>query len=67
MAKGAGIAQPSFYNYFASLDALFEELRGELTQRYMAPLRSAVIEILGNADQISDLQLKQLNQPFLCQ
>ncbi len=65
VAKGAGIAQPSFYNHFASLDALFEELRNELTQRYMAPLRMAVIDILGNFDQLSDLQLKQLNQQFL--
>ncbi len=65
VAKGAGIAQPSFYNHFASLDALFEELRSELTQRYMAPLRLAVIEILGSFDQLSDLQLKQFNQKFL--
>jgi len=65
VAKGAGIAQPSFYNHFANLDELLEELRSELTERYMGPLRLAVVDMLSKVDQISDQQFKHLNRQFL--
>ena len=41
VAKGAGIAQPSFYNHFASLGALETELSEQLKESYLAPLRSS--------------------------
>jgi AcrR family transcriptional regulator len=65
VAKGAGIAQPSFYNHFSNLDELLSELRSELTQRYMEPLRRAVVEMLSNVDQLSPSQFKQYNRQLL--
>ncbi len=39
IAKGAGIAQPSFYNHFESLDALQNELSAQLKDNYLSPMR----------------------------
>ncbi|KTF06444.1 transcriptional regulator, TetR family, partial [marine sediment metagenome] len=41
IAKGAGIAQPSFYNHFESLDALQNELSAQLKDHYLSPMRLA--------------------------
>ena len=46
IAKGAGIAQPSFYNHFASLDELQNELSEQLKHNYLSPMRSAWITML---------------------
>ena len=41
VAKGAGIAQPSFYNHFASLDELQQQLSAQLKDNYLSPMRAA--------------------------
>lgn len=50
IAKGAGIAQPSFYNNFDSLDALQNELSAQLKDSYLSPMRLAWIDMLKNYD-----------------
>ena len=46
IAKGAGIAQPSFYNHFASLEVLQNELSTQLKHNYLSPMRMAWIDML---------------------
>ena len=46
IAKGAGIAQPSFYNHFDSLDALQQVLGEQLKGNYLSPMRMAWVDML---------------------
>ena len=46
IAKGAGIAQPSFYNHFDSLDALQQVLSKQLKDNYLSPMRMAWVNML---------------------
>ena len=46
IAKSAGIAQPSFYNHFASLEVLQNELSTQLKHNYLSPMRMAWIDML---------------------
>ena len=46
IAKGAGIAQPSFYNHFDSLDALQQVLSKQLKDNYLSPMRMAWVDML---------------------
>ena len=46
IAKGAGIAQPSFYNHFYSLDALQQMLSKQLKDNYLSPMRMAWVDML---------------------
>ena len=46
IAKGAGIAQPSFYNHFYSLDALQQVLSKQLKDNYLSPMRMAWVNML---------------------
>ena len=46
IAKGAGIAQPSFYNHFDSLDALQQVLSKQLKGNYLSPMRMAWVDML---------------------
>ena len=46
IAKGAGIAQPSFYNHFDSLDALQQVLGEQLKDNYLSPMRMAWVDML---------------------
>ena len=46
IAKGAGIAQPSFYNHFYSLDALQQVLSKQLKDNYLSPMRMAWVDML---------------------
>jgi TetR/AcrR family transcriptional regulator of autoinduction and epiphytic fitness len=50
VAKGAGIAQPSFYNHFDSLDALQHELSEQLKSNYLSPMRMAWVNMLKDYD-----------------
>lgn len=65
VAKGAGIAQPSFYNHFPNLDSLVEELCLQLQENYMGPLRIAVLGMLKDVDQLSPLAFRQQLQHCL--
>lgn len=53
VAKGAGIAQPSFYNHFESLDALQQELCELLKESYLSPMRMAWVSMLEEFDSLS--------------
>ncbi|MBB3106627.1 TetR/AcrR family transcriptional regulator of autoinduction and epiphytic fitness [Psychrobacter luti] len=46
IAKGAGIAQPSFYNHFDSLEVLQQVLSEQLKENYLSPMRIAWIDML---------------------
>lgn len=53
VAKGAGIAQPSFYNHFESLEALQSELCAQLKQGYISPMRVAWVDLVSDFDRLS--------------
>ncbi|WP_296243080.1 MULTISPECIES: TetR/AcrR family transcriptional regulator [unclassified Psychrobacter] len=46
IAKGANIAQPSFYNHFDSLETLQNELSRQLKNNYLSPMRMAWVNML---------------------
>ena len=46
IAKGAGIAQPSFYNHFSSLEVLQNELSTQLKHNYLSSMRMAWVDML---------------------
>ena len=65
VAKGAGIAQPSFYNHFSSLDALQIELCAELKSSYLSPMRMAWVSMLKDFDSLTDELFDQKCQQAL--
>ena len=65
VAKGAGIAQPSFYNHFDSLDALQNELSAQLKDNYLSPMRMAWVKMLKDYDVLSEAQFTQQCQNCL--
>lgn len=65
VTQGAGIAQPSFYNHFASLEALQQELGQLLTERYLSPMRSAWVDMLQDYPTLSKEQFHQRCQHCL--
>ena len=65
VAKGAGIAQPSFYNHFDSLDALQNELSAQLKDNYLSPMRMAWVNMLKDYDVLSEAQFTQQCQNCL--
>lgn len=65
VAKGAGIAQPSFYNHFDSLDALEAELSEQLKDNYLSPMRMAWINMLRDYDSLNNDQFNQRCQQGL--
>ncbi|MBL4798698.1 MAG: TetR/AcrR family transcriptional regulator [Oleispira sp.] len=65
VAKGAGIAQPSFYNHFDSLDALQNELSEQLKNNYLSPMRMAWVNMLKNYDSLTKDQFNQRCQQGL--
>jgi TetR/AcrR family transcriptional regulator of autoinduction and epiphytic fitness len=56
VAKGAGIAQPSFYNHFDSLDALQNELSTQLKANYLSPMRMAWVDMIKDYDSLNKEQ-----------
>ena len=65
VAKGAGIAQPSFYNHFDSLDALQNELSAQLKDNYLSPMRMAWVDMLKDYDVLSKAQFNERCQQCL--
>jgi AcrR family transcriptional regulator len=65
VAKGAGIAQPSFYNHFDSLDTLQDELSEQLKTNYLSPMRSAWVDMLKDYDVLTKEAFKQRCQQGL--
>ena len=65
VAKGAGIAQPSFYNHFESLDALQNELSAQLKDNYLTPMRLAWVDMLKDYDVLSKAQFNERCQQCL--
>ena len=65
VAKGAGIAQPSFYNHFDSLDALEAELSEQLKDNYLSPMRMAWVNMLKDYDSLNNNQFNQRCQQGL--
>ena len=59
VAKGAGIAQPSFYNHFESLDALQNELSAQLKDNYLSPMRLAWVNMLKDYDILTKDEFNQ--------
>lgn len=59
VAKGAGIAQPSFYNHFDSLDALQTELSTQLKANYLSPMRMAWVDMIKDYDWLDKAQFNQ--------
>ncbi len=59
IAKGAGIAQPSFYNHFASLDELQQALSLQLKDNYLSPMRAAWIAMIKDYTDLSEAQFNQ--------
>ena len=65
VAKGAGIAQPSFYNHFASLEALQQELSAQLKENYLSPMRMAWIDMLKDYPSLTKAQFNKRCQHCL--
>lgn len=65
IAKGAGIAQPSFYNHFDSLDALQNELSEQLKHNYLSPMRLAWVNMLKDYPTLTNEQFSQRCQHCL--
>lgn len=59
VAKGAGIAQPSFYNHFASLDELQQQLSAQLKDNYLSPMRAAWITMIKDYAWLNETQFNQ--------
>jgi TetR/AcrR family transcriptional regulator of autoinduction and epiphytic fitness len=59
VAKGAGIAQPSFYTHFDSLDALQSELSEQLKTNYLSPMRMGWVNMLKDYDLLNKEQFNQ--------
>lgn len=59
VAKGAGIAQPSFYNHFTSLDALQSELSEQLKDNYLSSMRMAWVSMLKDYDALTKEDFNQ--------
>ena len=65
IAKGAGIAQPSFYNHFDSVEALQSELSRQLKDNYLSPMRKAWADMLGDYPTLSRAAFNQRCQHCL--
>ena len=65
IAKGASIAQPSFYNHFDSLDTLQQVLSQQLKDNYLSPMRMAWVDMLKDYPTLSKEAFNQRCQDCL--
>ena len=65
IAKGANIAQPSFYNHFASLETLQQVLSEQLKDNYLSPMRMAWVDMLKDYTTLSKEAFNQRCQHCL--
>ncbi len=65
IAKRAGIAQPSFYNHFESLEALQSELSAQLKANYLSLMRMAWVDMLKDYPTLTCEQFNQRCQHCL--
>lgn len=68
ITRKAGIAQPSFYNHYSSLNELIVDVRKRMAERYLSPLQAYFVSII---DRWRNLQspdrqaLRSLNEDYL--
>ena len=65
IAKGANIAQPSFYNHFDSLEMLQQVLSEQLKDNYLSPMRMAWVDMLKDYPTLSKEAFNQRCQECL--
>ena len=65
IAKGANIAQPSFYNHFDSLETLQQVLSEQLKDNYLSPMRMAWVDMLKDYPTLSKEAFNQRCQECL--
>jgi len=65
VAKGAGIAQPSFYNHFSSLEELQNELSQQIKENYFSPMRTAWVNMLKDYSVLNKEEFNQRCQQCL--
>jgi TetR/AcrR family transcriptional regulator of autoinduction and epiphytic fitness len=65
ISKTAGIAQPSFYNHYASVDELIIEVRETLKARYLPSLQEKFVAIANELKQGDQHDIRTLSQRYL--
>lgn len=61
-----GIAQPSFYNHYASLDALLTDLRALMIERYLTPLQEKLTALVNDAgNDLNSADLRELSRRYI--
>lgn len=65
ISKAAGIAQPSFYNHYTSVDELIVEVREKLKARYLPSLQEKFISIVEELKQNKQPDIRALSQRYL--
>lgn len=66
ICKRAGIAQPSFYNHYPTLNDLMLDVRARMIDIYLAPLQrklQSLVDEIGN--DISRINLRDLSQRYI--
>jgi TetR/AcrR family transcriptional regulator of autoinduction and epiphytic fitness len=65
ISKAAGIAQPSFYNHYPSVEALIRDVRETLKARYLPALQEKFIAIATTLKQPGQHSLRELSQRYI--
>lgn len=65
ISKAAGIAQPSFYNHYQSVDMLIQDVRETLKARYLPALQEKFISIAESLSQDGPHDIRNLSQRYI--